>query len=385
MSSDVERFLAGNGPLADMLRRALPAYEPGPAVAERFQALLQQLAAAGSPVEELMFSPPSSLEAAFNQAAAQVQAAQQGRRDAVLQQVAAGQDDVAVLGASVGAATHAWLAAQQPAAAERRAPRARARSPWLLFGGAMAAMVLLGVMVVPLMMRSGSHETLAQASASAPEVAMAPAPASVAASAPAASAPVAPVLVAANAPPPVSNGAAVVAKPESVFKSAHAARTPVLEDSRSVAASAPVAAAPVAASAATPLAVRAEIPTAASQGASLLADADTRAASPSAKMAAAAPVAAAAMPEHYAPAPTAGAMVERTAGGRGRYSLGMDPVLLARALRQRQGLIVVHQPDNDGARAWVARLQAALSAQGQASKVLVDSELPADQIRIDRQ
>lgn len=123
MSTAEERFIAGEGPLAALIR-AQPAFEPPPQMLER---VLAALDAAPSPAG---FEPPAALFDAVMAEAERLDAAQAPRREALLAELAAGKKASDALGAEVSPATAAWLAQQQPTPAP--APRMRRRRwPWL--------------------------------------------------------------------------------------------------------------------------------------------------------------------------------------------------------------------------------------------------------------
>lgn len=123
MSPAEDRFIAGEGPLAALVR-AQPAFEPPPQMLER---VLAALDAAPAPAG---FEPPTSLFDAVMAEADRLDAAQAPRREALLAELAAGKTANDTLGAPVSPATAEWLARQRPAPAT--APtRPRRRWPWL--------------------------------------------------------------------------------------------------------------------------------------------------------------------------------------------------------------------------------------------------------------
>jgi hypothetical protein len=145
MSSDFERFIAGQGALAGLIR-SQPAFEPPATLFERVMAALAPEA------PTLNFEPPAGLEAAVLAEAARLDAAQQARRAAVLDDIAGGADARTALGTPVGEATAAWLAGQARARSSP-APRRRWRFGvgriGLALTAALAASVALRVWFDP--------------------------------------------------------------------------------------------------------------------------------------------------------------------------------------------------------------------------------------------
>ena len=143
MSDDFERFVAGDGRLAGVLR-AHPEFEPPAGMEARLFAALDALDANDAVAG---FEPPAQLEAAVMAEADRLDAAQRPRRDALIAAAAHG-DDPAV--DELGPAAQRWLRAQAPATAgaARASPQRTRRLPWLAgAGGAVAAMLALGVAV----------------------------------------------------------------------------------------------------------------------------------------------------------------------------------------------------------------------------------------------
>jgi len=171
MSVDFDRFLAGEGALASLLRKQ-PAFEPPARLFERVMTALD----AAAPGQA--FEPPASLEAAVLAEAARLDTAQQPRRQALLDDLARGTDVAAAMGTAVSDTTSRWLSQQVPSGTPAtEAPAKRRRPRWL--GGlgvavtaALAASVALKVWFDPTAPRlSGPPGTLDAAR-------MAPAPAS---------------------------------------------------------------------------------------------------------------------------------------------------------------------------------------------------------------
>ncbi|MCZ4306068.1 hypothetical protein O4G98_15145 [Zoogloeaceae bacterium G21618-S1] len=123
MSAAEDRFIAGDGPLAALIR-AQPAFEAPPRLLEH---ILTALEATPAPAG---FEAPAGLFDAVMVEAERIDGAQAPRREALLAELAAGKKASDALGAEVSPATAAWLAAQQPTA--DAAPRVRRRRwPWL--------------------------------------------------------------------------------------------------------------------------------------------------------------------------------------------------------------------------------------------------------------
>jgi hypothetical protein len=148
MSSGFDRFLAGDGALATLIRQQ-PAFEPPERL---FEQVMTALDAAGA---GMSFEPPASLEAAVLAEAARLDAAQRPRRDALLDEIARGQDADSAMGAAVSDDTARWLSQQAQARKPTPSPSTkRRRQRW--FGGlgvavtaALAASVALKVWFDP--------------------------------------------------------------------------------------------------------------------------------------------------------------------------------------------------------------------------------------------
>lgn len=141
MSTDFERFIAGEGRLAGVLR-AQPGFEPPVGMEARLFAALDAL---DSHDTVAGFEPPAQLEAAVMAEAERLDAAQRPRRDALI--AAAAQDDPSIN--ELGPAAQRWLRAQATTPPDSpKASRRVRRSPWLArAGGAVAALLALGVAV----------------------------------------------------------------------------------------------------------------------------------------------------------------------------------------------------------------------------------------------
>ncbi|TVO51608.1 hypothetical protein [Denitromonas halophila] len=123
MSRAEDRFIAGEGPLAALIR-AQPVFEAPPRLLEHI------LAALDTPPAHAGFEPPAALFDAVMAEAERIDSAQAPRRAALLAELAAGKKASDALGAEVSPATAAWLAQQHPTPAA--APRMRRRRwPWL--------------------------------------------------------------------------------------------------------------------------------------------------------------------------------------------------------------------------------------------------------------
>ncbi len=151
MSTDFDRFLAGDGALADLIRRQ-PSFEPPAQLFERVMSAL------GTDAPTLAFEPPASLEAAVLAEAARLDAAQRPRRDALLDDIAHGSNVGDALGAGVSDATAQWLKTQaqnaRTPAIPRQPPPTRPWRAWLNGLGvatvaALAASVALKVWFDP--------------------------------------------------------------------------------------------------------------------------------------------------------------------------------------------------------------------------------------------
>ena len=134
---DFDAFVGGHGRLAGLLR-ALPPFEPPPAMEARFLAALP-----ATPGADGQFEPPPSLAETVLAEAARLDTAQRPRQQAVLDELARAGAEQA-FGSGLSAASRDWLdrrGAQQPP----RAARARRRFHFAPLGGALAAAVALGV------------------------------------------------------------------------------------------------------------------------------------------------------------------------------------------------------------------------------------------------
>ena len=123
MSAAEERFIAGAGPLAALIR-AQPAFEAPPRMLEHILAALDAAPSATG------FDAPAGLFDAVMAEAERIDSAQAPRREALLAELAAGKAADDALGAPVSPATAAWLAGQQPPSHPAPPPRRR-RWPWL--------------------------------------------------------------------------------------------------------------------------------------------------------------------------------------------------------------------------------------------------------------
>ena len=123
MNAAEDRFIAGDGPLAALIR-AQPAFDAPPRMLEH---VLVALDAAPAPTG---FDSPAGLFDKIMAEAKRIDSAQTPRRDALLAELAAGASAEHALGAKVSPATAAWLAAQHPTPAVAIPPRGR-HWPWL--------------------------------------------------------------------------------------------------------------------------------------------------------------------------------------------------------------------------------------------------------------
>lgn len=156
MSDDiVNQFIQGEDGLARLLREALPCFEAPAAMEARFQASMAEMQASRIAAESLVFEAPSSQVTAFARLMADIQTAQEPRRDAVIKKIQAGESAQVVLGAELGAEAHAWLAQQslsKKAPAPTEEPHAWHVPTWL-WGGFGFAMV--SVFAVSLVLKMG--------------------------------------------------------------------------------------------------------------------------------------------------------------------------------------------------------------------------------------
>lgn len=127
--SAADRFIAGEGELAALLR-AQPVFDPPASLDERFKASVAAALREHEARAGMMFEAPDKMTAVFARTAAQVQAAQQLRRDAVLREVEQGGDAEQVLGDPVGANTWQWLRVRVQARAGKTAKPRRPRFAW---------------------------------------------------------------------------------------------------------------------------------------------------------------------------------------------------------------------------------------------------------------
>jgi len=147
MSADFDRFLAGEGALAGLIRRQ-PAFDAPEGLFDRVMTALD------CDAPSLRFEPPASLEAAVLAEAARLDAAQRPRRDALLDEIAHGEGMDAAMGTAVSPDTARWLSHQARSRPSRTPPPAKRRHRWL--GGlgvavtaALAASVALKVWFDP--------------------------------------------------------------------------------------------------------------------------------------------------------------------------------------------------------------------------------------------
>jgi hypothetical protein len=140
MSADFDRFLAGEGALADLIRRQ-PAFDAPEGLFDRVMTALDCAA------PNLQFEPPAALEAAVLAEAARLDAAQQPRREALLDEIAAGTSAQAAMGIGLSEATDRWLAqaAQTRPTPAPVAKRARRRGWWQGLGVAVTAALAASV------------------------------------------------------------------------------------------------------------------------------------------------------------------------------------------------------------------------------------------------
>ncbi|MEC5385223.1 hypothetical protein VVD49_05780 [Uliginosibacterium sp. H3] len=157
--SAFERFIAGEDRLAALLR-TLPVYEAPPAMAARLAGLARVAQEAYPAVPQVapaalpMFEPPASLEVSFLAEAARIQAAQQPRHDAVIEQIQSGRTAAEVLGHDVTAGTAAWLESRPQRIADkatdsRKAAQQETHRWWQRIGLVMAS-VAVGVIATNL-------------------------------------------------------------------------------------------------------------------------------------------------------------------------------------------------------------------------------------------
>ena len=194
MSQAFDRFLSGQGAMAALIA-SQPRFDPPAGMFERV------LSVVDTAQSGLSFAPPSSIEAAVLAEAARLDAAQSPRRDALLDQIAAGTDASTALGAAVSPPTARWLAEQADRrAAPRRTQQRAGTKRWfngfgLAAAAAIAASVALKIWTDPaaptmeqaaVRLESAEHAAeriaakpaapIAEADAQAPGPAAAPAP-----------------------------------------------------------------------------------------------------------------------------------------------------------------------------------------------------------------
>ncbi|WP_230970480.1 hypothetical protein [Nitrogeniibacter aestuarii] len=140
MSQAFDRFVSGQGTLAALIA-SQPRFDPPAGMFERV------LSVVDTAQSGLSFAPPSSIEAAVLAEAARLDAAQAPRRDALLDQIAAGTEASTALGAAVSPQTARWLAEQADRrAAPRRTQQRASRKRWFNgFGLAAAAAIAASV------------------------------------------------------------------------------------------------------------------------------------------------------------------------------------------------------------------------------------------------
>lgn len=410
MSEACEDFLRGQGRLAGLLWELSP-YEPPASLEASFlaaaSAAQQQANARKAAAAATAFEAPAQMAARFSQLAAQADAAQATRREAVLSQIAAGDSPEAVLGATVQPETADWLR-QQASAAKPAKPK---RQPvlwgfsWFDLRLAALAGVLAAVSTQWLLQHGPSpaertlleaflqvqqdQRPLAEAQPDQPQnrVSAAPAPARPAAAPPPApaSADTAPApheasrapLSAAEETPALAETTQPAPKltmPREAHRELHDSRTET------------VSAAPPAI-----LAARKAAPPAAAEPA-----VDTpEGARMAAATAAPAPAARTPLPAKPAPAAIAAdgpAPAEAPARARSpapafKASLGDDPAAVAArlpALRPDQHWLILHAPASAPAlQAWLEKLRAAMPASPPPRfRLQTAPELPAERILI---
>lgn len=107
MSAAFEHFLTGKDRLSSLLN-ALPVHE----APEEFEHTVFEAVRAQRNADLPIFEPPASLQISFLQEAAQIDAAQELRRNAMLAALAGGQGSEEVLGSPLSEASEAWLKTQ---------------------------------------------------------------------------------------------------------------------------------------------------------------------------------------------------------------------------------------------------------------------------------
>ncbi|QID16455.1 hypothetical protein G3580_01710 [Nitrogeniibacter mangrovi] len=136
MSTGCDRFLAGRGALAELIRRQ-PPFEPPAAMFERVMNAL------GGETPALDFEPPASLEAAVLAEAARLDAAQRPRREALLEQIAHGTAPGTALEAGLDETTRRWL--KQQASHRAPTPAAPPRRPWRRWLNGLGVAAMAGI------------------------------------------------------------------------------------------------------------------------------------------------------------------------------------------------------------------------------------------------
>ncbi|BDB23632.1 hypothetical protein Tamer19_27170 [Cupriavidus sp. TA19] len=214
--SAADRFIDGQDRLAALLKD-LPRYTPSERLADAVHAAARaaQQEADARRAGSLPFTAPPGLASAVMEEAARLQAAQAGRRDAVLTGIAAGQPVAQALGAPVSDATRDWLAAQAHRTATAQATgrteqtrTARARRWWRSLGAvaSVAAVAGLTTSIVLRQIDEGALQPAAVQESTTPAATTAAAPAAPTTAPAAGDAPAptqdAPVAAPANPAPP---------------------------------------------------------------------------------------------------------------------------------------------------------------------------------------
>lgn len=152
-----ERFVQGEGDLADSLRQALPAFEPPASLHNQLASQARQLEQAQQQIEAARYPVPASLEQRLPQLAQQCDRAAAVRQQALLNRLRAGESAGEVLQAPLSEAGQRWLQAWLLQASTAAVPPASAAPAsggrwwrWLLVEGwalpvtAMLLLVTLG-------------------------------------------------------------------------------------------------------------------------------------------------------------------------------------------------------------------------------------------------
>lgn len=179
MSAAFERFLGGEGRLAELLK-GLPAYEPSPETEQAIMHLLrtQQQSLQTAYTDELPgFEPPPGMDERFIAEARRTDAAQEIRRAALFNELAAGKKPADVLGAVVSEQTESWLKHQAAIAAAPKAARRTVHRPW--FGltwrdiGLATSAALVATLVTQVYLESAApipqHTTVSKAKEAVPD------------------------------------------------------------------------------------------------------------------------------------------------------------------------------------------------------------------------